>query len=301
MKRILVSGPRGLIGAELAALLYSSGHEIQALTRHPRGPADVAWSLADGTIDAAKLDGIDAIVHLAGEPIVGRWNDAKKRKIRDSRINGTRLLAESVARLPTRPEVLVCASAIGYYGDRGDEVLTEDSAAGSGFLADVCQQWEQACQPARDAGIRVVNVRIGLVLSPKGGLLGALLPVFKAGMGGRVGDGKQWMSWIAIDDLVDVFHVAIMDSSLVGPINATAPHPVSNSEFTQALGKVLHRPTWLPVPKLAIRAALGEAADELALASARVLPERLQQRSHRFRFADLDPALRFLLGRHSRE
>ncbi|HEX6985262.1 MAG TPA: TIGR01777 family oxidoreductase [Planctomycetaceae bacterium] len=298
LMRILVSGATGLIGSELTAFLTAGGHRVVPLSRGGNPTEVVRWSPDAGTIEADKLSGFDAVVHLAGESVLGRWTAEKRRRIRDSRVLGTRLLCESLAGLEERhrPRVLVCASATGYYGDRGDEVLTEDSPKGTGFLADVCEQWESACEPARQAGIRVVNVRIGLVLTPKGGLLGSLLPVFRAGLGGRVGGGRQWMSWIAIDDLIDVFHAAVMDESLAGPVNGTAPNPVTNAEFTKTLGRVLGRPTLLPVPRLAVRAALGEAADELALASARVLPARLTGRGHAFRYPELEPALRFLLG-----
>lgn len=298
-KRILISGASGLVGKELSAFLTGGGHRVMPLSRSG-GPANaVRWSPAEGSIEADKLPGFDAVVHLAGESIVGRWTADKKRKIRDSRVQGTRLLCESLAALPQRdrPEVLVCASAVGYYGGRGDETLTEDSPPGDGFLADVCREWEAACEPARQAGIRVVNVRVGLVLTPRGGLLGTLLPIFRSGLGGRVGDGRQWMSWIALDDLIDVFHAAAMDRSLAGPIDGTAPQPVTNAEFTRTLGRVLRRPTLLPVPAFAVKTALGEAGDALALASARVLPARLTERNHPFRFPDLEPALRFLLGR----
>ncbi len=299
MQRVLISGATGLVGSELTAFLTTGGHNVVALTRHPKSSDQVGWSPSENSIEADKLIGLDAVVHLAGESIVGRWTNAKKRRIRDSRIQGTRLLAESLAGLREKPKCLVCASATGFYGDRDDEELTEESAPGSGFLPEVCQEWEQACRPARDAAIRVVNVRIGLVLTPKGGLLGTLLPLFKSGLAGRVGDGKQWMSWIAVDDLVEILHAAIMDDTLAGAVNATAPHPVTNSEFTKTLGRVLGRPTLLPVPKFAVKAALGEAGDELALASARVKPARLLQHGHAFRFAELEPALRFLLGKRT--
>lgn len=301
---VLVSGANGLVGSELTAFLTTGGRTVLPMSRSGHFSDTVRWSPEKGEIEADKLWFCDAIVHLAGESIVGRWTAEKKRRIRDSRVKGTRLLCETLAAMPersaagfARPDTLVVASAIGLYGSRGDEVLTEDSADGSGFLAEVCREWEEACEPARQAGIRVVNVRIGLVLTPRGGLLGTLLPLFKAGLGGRVGDGRQWMSWIAIDDLVDILHVALMDESLSGPVNATAPNPVTNAEFTGTLGRVLRRPALLPAPSFALRAALGEAADELALASARVLPRRLVDLGHPFRYPELEPALRFLLGR----
>jgi uncharacterized protein len=300
--RILISGATGLVGSDLAAFLTAGGHRIVPLSRRAHAPDEVRWSPEEGRIEEDKLSGFDAVIHLAGESVLGRWSEAKKRKILESRVKGTRLLAEALAALPQedRPKVLVSASATGYYGDRAAEELTEDSPPGTGFLPEVCQGWEAACTPAREAGIRVVNVRIGLVLTPRGGVLGKLLPLFRAGVGGRVGDGRQWMGWIAVDDLLDVFHATMMDDSLSGPINATAPSPVTNTEFTRIVGRVLRRPTPLAAPALALRAALGEAADELALASARVLPSRMLERGHRFRYAELEPALRFLLGRPAR-
>ena len=296
-RRFLVSGAGGLVGSELTAFLTTGGHDVCPLSR--REGIGVAWSPDEGRIETSKLGGYDAVIHLAGEPVMGRWNTAKKRRIRDSRVNGTRLLCESLAGLreSERPAALVCASATGFYGDRCDEILTEESPQGSGFLADVCQAWEEACEPARSAGIRVVNVRIGLVLTAAGGVLGTLLPIFKAGLGGRVGSGRQWMAWITIDDLIDILYTAAMDVSLAGAVNATAPHPVANAEFARTLGRVLRRPTRLSVPALAVKAALGRAADELALVSARAVPERLLSSEHPFRYAELEPALRFLLGR----
>ena len=296
MKRILLSGATGLVGSELSASLTIGGHGVVALTRRD-DPRSVRWSPVEGSIEADKLAGFDAVVHLAGENIFGRWSSRKKRAIYDSRVEGTRLLCETLARLPTKPGVLACASATGYYGSRGDEVLTEVSAKGTGFLADVCHAWEQVCEPARQAGIRVVNIRSGPVLSPKGGMLGTLLPLFKAGLGGVLGSGRQWIAWIAIDDLVDIYNTALMDESLAGPINATAPNPVTNQEFTKTLGRVLKRPTICRVPEFAARLVLGEGADEMALTSNRVLPERLTKAGHGFRHPTLEEALRFLLDK----
>lgn len=295
--RVLISGASGLVGSELAAFLTTGGHRVASLSRGVHSAEDVLWSPEEGRIEAEKLTLFDAVVHLAGEPVAGRWSAEKKRKIRDSRVKGTRLLCETLARLPEGPNVLVAASATGLYGDRGDEALTEESPPGGGFLPEVCREWEAACEPGRQAGIRVVNVRIGLVLAPAGGLLGTLLPLFRAGLGGRVGSGRQWMPWVAIDDLVDILHAAVTEESLSGPVNATAPNPVTNAGFTKALGRVLRRPTVLPAPAAAVRVALGEAADELAFASARALPQRLLEHGHPFRYPELEPALRFLLGK----
>jgi uncharacterized protein (TIGR01777 family) len=297
MQRFLISGATGLVGSELSAVLTAGGHTVVALTRRRQNPNDIEWSPEKGQIESQRLSSFDAVVHLAGESVMGRWSTEKKRRIRESRVIGTRLVSETLANLPQKPRVLVCASAIGYYGDRGDELLTEESPPGKGFLADVCQEWEAACEPARQAGIRVVNVRIGLVLTPKGGLLGTLLPLFKVGLGGRVGDGRQWMSWLTLEDLVEILKIAAFDEALVGPVNATAPNPVTNADFTHLLGRLLGRPTLLPVPRFAVKSALGEAADELALASARVVPARLQQHGYSFRHPELEPALRALLTR----
>lgn len=296
LMKILVSGARGLVGSELSAFLTAGGHDVVALTRRD-DPQAVHWSPAEGTIETDKLEGFDAVIHLAGENILGRWNARKKQAIRDSRLQGTRLLCDALAAASKKPDVVVSMSATGYYGSRGDEVLTESSEKGTGFLADVCQEWEEACEPARQAGIRVVNIRSGPVLSPKGGMLGTLLPLFKSGMGGPVGNGRQWIGWIAIDDLVDVLHAAMTEESLAGPVNATAPNPVTNAEFARTLARVLKRPDLIPVPSFAVRIALGQAADETALASQRVVPERLQHAGHHFRYPTLEEALRFLLGR----
>ena len=253
------------------------------------------WNPAAGEIDAPKLEGIDAIVHLAGETINGRWTSAKKRAIRESRVKGTRLLCETLAKLSNRPRVLVAASASGYYGDRGDEVLREESEAGSSFLSQVCQEWEGATKAAAERGIRVVNLRIGFVLSRAGGGLAKMLPAFKMGVGGKIGSGKQHMSWIAIDDLAQIILFATSAESLQGPVNAVAPNPVTNLEFTKTLARVLRRPAIFPMPAFAVRLAFGEMGEELLLASARLEPARLLSAGYQFRFPQLEGALRHLL------
>ncbi len=242
------------------------------------------------------LQGLDAAVHLAGESIAQRWTPERKARILKSRARGTRLLSESFARLTQLPCVLLCASAIGYYGDRGEEVLTEESPSGVGFLAEVCREWEAACEPAVRKGIRVVNLRIGVVLSAAGGVLPRMLLPFRMGLGGRVGHGRQYMSWIALDDLVGVIVHALTCDTLAGPVNAVAPHPVTNVEFTRTLGRVLRRPTVLPIPAFAARLALGEMADGLLLASTRVQPARLAASGYAFRYPELEGALRHVLG-----
>jgi uncharacterized protein (TIGR01777 family) len=239
---------------------------------------------------------VDGIVHLAGEPIVGRWTRAKKSRILQSRIAGTTLLCKALASLPRPPRVLISASAIGYYGDRGTEVLREESAPGSGFLSDVCQAWEAATQPAVDCGMRVVRLRLGIVLSVKGGALAKMLPVFRLGLGGVVGWGRQYWSWIAIADVVEAILHIFTTETLAGPVNLVAPQPVTNAEFTRALAKVLKRPALCPVPAVGLRLLFGEMADALLLSSARVVPRRLETSRYPFRFPDLDGALRHLLN-----
>lgn len=294
--KILVSGLSGLVGQSLGPFLTNGGHEVIGLSRSP-GNTGIGWNPSDGQIDKDGLAGVDAVVHLAGENIAKRWNEKQKRRIRESRVKGTTLLCETLAEMETPPKVLVSASAIGYYGDRGEEVLTENSSPAEGFLPEVCKDWEAACEPARQKGIRVVNLRIGVILSPKGGALAKMLFPFKMGVGGKVGDGKQYWSWIALDDVVGAIHHSLMNEELSGPVNATAPHPCTNYEFTKVLGKVLSRPTVFPMPKFAARLALGEMANDLLLASARVQPERLQQTNYEFRYPELEQALRHLLGR----
>ena len=251
-------------------------------------------------LPALALEGIDGVVHLAGENIAdGRWTEAKQRRIRDSRIDGTRLLCERLAQAEDKPSVLVCASAVGFYGDRGDEPLDERSARGSGFLAEVCEAWEEACQPARDAGIRVVNLRIGVVLSADGGALAKMLPPFRFGLAGKLGNGKQWMSWISLDDLVGAIDHALTHEEIEGPVNAVSPNPVTNAEFTSALGRVLSRPTALTMPAIGARVVFGKLADELLLSSIRAQPRALLASGFRFEHPDLETALRQALGRRA--
>lgn len=295
---IAVTGASGLVGSALSAFLSTGGHRVIRLVRGPaRGGGEREWD--PDRPDPGLFEGVDAVIHLAGASIAGRFTEKHRNAIRDSRIGPTRRLAEALARTPRRPAVLVTASAIGYYGyDRGDDILTEDSGRGDGFLADVVADWEAATAPAQQAGVRVVPVRTGIVQSPLGGTLKLMRPLFGAGLGGRLGDGRQWLSWIGIDDLVDVYHRALWDNALSGPVNAVAPHPVRNSEYTATLARVMHRPAVLPVPSLGPRVLLGEqGARELACASQRVAPQKLTAAGHRFRHPDLEQALRHLLGR----
>ena len=294
---VLISGATGLIGSTLIRELEDGGHSITRLTRSPGGENDVRWDPDAGTIDGS-LEGHDAVVHLAGESIAeGRWTASKKERIMQSRKKGTRLLAEAIAGLSEPPGVMVSASAVGYYGDRGNELLREDSGPGSDFLAEVCKAWEAAADPAREAGIRVVHPRFGIVLSPKGGALGTTLPIFKLGGGGRIGSGRQWWSWVALDDVVGAIHHALENDSVEGPVNVGSPNPMTNAQYTKVLGKVLNRPTIFPLPAPAARVVLGQAADELLLASQRIEPARLKETGYRFRYPELEAALRHLLGR----
>jgi hypothetical protein len=296
---ILVTGAGGLVGRALVPFLTAGEHRVIRLVRSKAGSGagDVAWDPTAGTLDRAALEGSDAVVHLAGENIFGRWTARKKARIRDSRAKPTRLLCESLAQLSLPPRVLVCASAVGYYGDRGAEVLREESAPGDSFLAEVCREWEAATQAATDVGIRVVNLRFGMVLTPAGGALATMLLPFRLGLGGRFGSGRQFMSWIALDDLLEVVRHALTTEGLRGPVNAVAPTPVTNLDFTRTLGWVLRRPTVFSVPAFAARLVFGEMADALLLASARVEPARLQATGFRFRFPELEGALRHLLGK----
>jgi uncharacterized protein (TIGR01777 family) len=294
---VAVSGSSGLVGSTLVPLLTTGGHQVTRLVRGQAREGEVTWD-PSGEFDGAVLDGIEAVVHLAGENIAaGRWTASVKERIRTSRVQGTRLLCEGLANATSPPKVLVCASAIGFYGDRGDEELTEKSSGGSGFLPEVVREWEAATQPARDAGIRVVNLRFGVILSPRGGALAKMLLPFKLGVGGRVGSGRQYWSWISIDDAAGAIYHALMTDALSGPVNAVAPNPATNAEFTRTLGRVLRRPTVFPMPAFAARLALGQMADELLLASARVVPRELQRTDYHFRQPTLEAALRHVLGR----
>jgi uncharacterized protein len=301
---VFVTGSSGFIGSALVPALAAAGHRpIRALRadRVAPGVDAIAWQPEHGVIDAGGLEGIGAVVHLAGAGIGdARWTEARKRLIVESRTRPTRLLAETLAALPRPPEVLVAASAVGYYGSRGDEELTEESSAGDDFVAGVCAQWEAATAPAVDAGIRLVTIRSGLVLGRHGGLLRRLLLPFRLGAGGRLGTGKQWMSWITLhDELAAILH-ALGSPSLRGPVNLTAPNPVTNAEFTATLGRVLHRPTVLPTPLLPLRLRYGsELVEGLLLASQRVLPTRLAQDRFTFEHPELEAALRALLASRS--
>jgi len=295
---VAITGASGLVGSQLGAFLSTGGHRVIRLVRHATTKADERqWNPDDP--DPGLLAGVDAVIHLAGASIAGRFTDGHRKAIRDSRIGPTRRLAELVAASADGPKALISASAIGYYGyDRGEETLTEDSERGDGFLADVVADWEDATAAAEQAGIRVVKVRTGIVQSPAGGTLRLLRPLFAAGLGGRLGDGQQWFSWIGIDDLVDVYHRALWDTDLSGPVNAVSTDPVRNIEYTRVLAHVLHRPALLPVPSLGPKVLLGDqGARELALANQRVLPSRLEHADHRFRRPGLEQTLRHILGR----
>jgi uncharacterized protein (TIGR01777 family) len=303
--RILVSGVSGPIGNALLPALKAGGARISRLTRSGSKPQassgndssneeSIPWD-PQQPISPDKVSDFDAVVHLAGESIVGRWTDDKKSKIRDSRIGPTRHLAQALSQAKEKPQVFVCSSAIGYYGDRGDEVLPESSSAGTGFLPHVCREWESATQSAAAAGIRTVQIRTGIVLSPKGGALGSMLPPFKFGLGGRLGSGQQWMSWIDVQDMVGAIHHILKTDLLQGPVNMVAPKPVRNDEFTKILASVLSRPAIFPVPVFAIRLALGEMGETILLGSQRVEPAQLVASGYPFRFSDLRASLQNIL------
>ena len=296
--KILIGGSSGLVGTALIKSLEVDGHEVFRLVRHaPTAKTEVEWSPDRYSIALARIEGFDAVVNLAGESIAeGRWTDEKKRRIRESRVKGTKLLGDALANLTIPPKTFICASAIGYYGNRGDEILTEASTPGDDFLANVCAEWEQATALATEKGIRVVNARFGVILAAEGGALRKMLPPFRMGVGGRIGSGKQWMSWIALDDVVGGLNFALTNDSLRGPVNFVAPNPVTNAEFTKTLGKVLSRPTLFPIPAFGVRLMFGEMGEALLLGGQRVEPAHLKSGSYQFQYAELGEALQHLLG-----
>ncbi len=298
--RILISGASGLVGTALIESLSVAEHEIVRLARssRPAGPDRIVWDPMAKEMDVALLEGFDVVVHLAGENIAGRkWSPAQKKRIRDSRVEGTSRLVNALKELQKPPRVFVMASAIGYYGNRGDEMLLESSNPGSGFLADITREWESAADVASDIGTRIVKLRIGVVLASSGGALSKMLLPFRLGLGGKFGSGRQYMSWVALDDLIGIIHYVIANDTVTGPVNAVSPLPVTNHEFAKTLGRVLHRPTIAAVPSFVLKLAAGEMADEMILASARVIPQKLIESGYRFLYPDLEKALRFVLGR----
>jgi hypothetical protein len=298
--RVAVTGASGLIGSVLTATLEAAGQRVDRLVRRPPAPGarEIRWDPEAGVVDAAALEGVDAVVHLAGESLaVGRWTPARKAAVRRSRVEGTACLARTLAGLRRPPRVLVAASAIGYYGDRGEEPVTEDSAPGTGFLPEVCRAWEAAAQPARAAGIRLVHARMGVVLAREGGALARMLPPFRLGLGGVIGSGRQYVSWIALADVVAALRRLLADEALAGPVNVTAPAPVTNAEFTRTLARVLGRPALVPLPALAVRLLFGEMGQALLLEGARVLPARLEAAGFRVAHPALEGALRAVLAR----
>lgn len=294
VKTIAVSGATGLVGNKLCSSLREQHHRVMRLVRSDaRDMDDVLWDVENGMANKERLEGTDAIVHLAGENIAGgRWNERKKGRIRYSRIRGTHSLCTDLAALKQKPEVLVCASAIGFYGDQGARVLTESADGGSGFLPDVCREWEAACAPAVDVGIRVVNLRIGVVISRDGGALKEMLTPFRMGVGGKIGSGQQYWSWVAIDDVIGAIEHAIHHEELSGPVNCVSPNPVTNYDFTKTLGRVMSKPTIFPLPAFMAKLVLGEMAKNLLLASTRIVPKKLQDSGYSFHHTNLESALR---------
>lgn len=296
--KILVTGSSGLIGSALVSFLTSGHHEVYKLVRARADllPNEIAWDPQQGVINKTLLEKMDVVVHLAGEGINGRWTMNKKKRIIESRVNGTMLLSKALSELENPPEVFVSASAVGYYGDQGSRILNEKSEAGSGFLADVCQEWEEATQDAKEKGIRTINLRIGMVLDSRGGALKAMLTPFKLGLGGVMGSGEQFISWITLNDLIAVIYYVIKQKEISGPVNAVSPQPVTNREFTKTLGKVLHRPTFLSMPAPLVKMVFGQMGTELLLGSQRVKPEVLLDRGYRYKNPELMCALESLLA-----
>lgn len=290
--KVLISGASGLIGSALANSLKRSGHEVCKLVRGRTAAADeISWDPGAGKVDAGALEGFDAVVHLAGENVAQRWSDEVKERIRSSRLQSTRLLSETLSCLANPPKVFVTASAIGFYGDRGTETVNEESSVGKGFLAELCQSWEESSAVARKRGIRTVNLRIGVVLSKRGGALAKMLPPFLLGAGGTLGDGHQYMSWISMDDLLAAIKFAIENPEVEGPVNAVAPNPVTNVEFTRSLGRALKRPTIFPVPAFGARLLFGQMAEEMLLTGAKVKPAKLEAAGFKYSYPQIDAAI----------
>ena len=291
--KILITGASGLIGKALQNSFAEKGHDLLLAGRsEPRAANQIQWTIESGFADPRRLEGIDAFIHLAGENISAlRWTDEKKRAIRDSRVLGTRSVVDAIGKLKQKPKVFIAGSATGYYGDRGDEVMTENDGPGDTFLSEVCKAWEAESRRAEYLGIRSVLLRTGIVLSKDGGALAEMLTPFKLGVGGVVGSGRQWMSWISLEDVVGAINFALENDELSGPINIVAPNPVTNKEFTRTLGEVIHRPTILPLPQFAVKLAFGEMGDALLLDSTRVIPERLANAGYKFKFENLKLAV----------
>ncbi len=291
--KIAIAGAGGLVGSALMPALRSDGADITRLVRSAPKDGEIEWHPNQDQVNAEALEGFDVIINLAGESIAAsRWTDDQKRKIRDSRVNGTHLLSEAIVSMKAKPAAFICASATGIYGDRDAETLDEQSESGGGFLAGVCREWEKACEPAIKAGVRVVNLRFGPILAREGGMLAKLLTPFKMGMGGKVGSGKQYISWVALDDAVSAVRLAVNDQNIRGPLNIVSPNPVTNEEFTRTLGHVLNRPTALAMPAFAARLAFGEMADEMLLSSQKVLPKKLAAMGFEFKYPALEDAMR---------
>lgn len=293
---ILITGASGLIGSHLGPSLQDLGHRVWKLKRGAPAPGSPSWDPVAGAIDLEPAGALDAVIHLAGENVAQPWKRAVRKRIRESRVDSTRLLAEKLARLPRKPKVLICASATGFYGNRGDELLDEQSLPGHGFLPEICREWEGAAEAAEDVGIRVVYLRFGIVLSAKGGALKRMLPIFKWGLGGKLGNGHYYWSWIALEDVLGVVVHVLANDSLSGPINTVTPFPVTNAEFTRALAKAVKRPAFLAVPPFVLEVLLGQMADEVLLCSFRVMPARLIQSGFHFKYPSLNSAFSRLLN-----